>query len=139
MNNTMNNKPQVFATNEILGATLMANMSQSDVLSFGRDPRSFIASSLNVDTGDISLQTVENSAGMINLALPYYSVLDSMSADFLDESDVGSVSGGEIIAAIIATAIAVTATTAAVAVGGALGGAAITQATYDKKLDGSSK
>ncbi len=136
----MNKKNQVFASSEILGATLTANMSKSDISAFRKDPSSFIASSLNVDTGVVSLSMVENSADTINLALPYYSSLDSLSAELLEDGDVSSVSGGEVIIAIV-TAITATAVGAvsALAVGGAIAIAADVQADEGLNLDGSEK
>ncbi len=139
MTDITNETKQVFASNEILGAALTAKMSQSEVAAFEKDPRSFIASSLDFDTGDISLRTVENSAGMVNLVLPYYSVLDSISAESLGEADISSISGGEIIGVIIATAIGATVLTGLTLGGAGVATATILQGKQGQRLDGSPK
>ncbi len=129
-----NNKPQVFASNEILGATLTAKMSKSDVQAFGKDPRSFLASSLDVDTGAVSLHMVENNVDTVNLALPYYSQLGSISASSLQEFDMGSVSGGEIIISLSIIGVSL-GTTAGFITAGVAG----VHAAGGKNLDGSDK
>ncbi len=152
---------QIFASSEIMGAALTANMSKSDMLSFTKDPKSFISSSLDTDTGDISLLVVENDSGTINLALPYYSMLERISAEAVNELDMDVVSGGEILISIFAIGglAAVAAATAAASgvgamvvggvVGGAVGAAVVTgvavagaagyKSSKGENLDGSSK
>ncbi len=132
MTNKKNNK--VVATNEILGATLTANMSKSDILSFEKDPRSFIASSLKADTGDVSLSMVENSDGLVNLALPYYSQLDGTSARVLSDDAIDSVSGGELLISL--TTLAIGAGVCSVA---GVGGVAGLNALDGRDLDGNYK
>ncbi len=133
----INNKgPQVFASSEILGATLTARMNKSDRVAFESDPRSFIASSLNADIGDVSVLVVENGSGLINLALPYYSYVDKMSATMLNEDHVSDVSGGEIV---IAIALLLTTTTVGLAVASSVTTAAIVEGKKGKRLDGSNK
>ncbi len=129
-----NNKPQVFASNEILGATLTAKMSKSEIQAFSKDPKSFISASLDADTRDVSFSMVENSADSINLALPYYSQLDSISASSLQEHDIDSVSGGEIVISLTIIGVGLATTAGAVAAG-----VAGVQASIGKKIDNSDK
>ncbi len=108
---------QIFASSEIMGAALTANMSKSDSLTFSADPKSFIHSSLDVDMGVISVLVVENDSGTINLTLPYYSSLETMSIGAVNELDMDGISGGEILISIFAIGGAI----AAAATAGALG------------------
>ncbi len=101
MTDTTNKAPQIAASSEIMGAALTAGMSGTEILAFGADPKSFIASSLSVDTGDVTLSVVENGVDTINLALPYYSALDQLAMEAVTESDLDGVSGGEIIISLI--------------------------------------
>ncbi len=122
MTDTTNKRAQISSSNEIMGAALTAKMSKSDILSFEQDPRSFIASSLNIDTGDISLSVVENDSGTLHLVLPYYSDLERISANAVRDGEIGKISGGEILITI-GTVIAATAaaTVAIVGVGAGVG------------------
>ncbi len=117
MTNTTNERLQLFAVNELLCPILTHIMSNSDVLAFASDPGSFIGSSLNIDTGDVSLLVVENDSATINLALPYYSDLEQISAEAVNELDMDDISGGEILISIFAISGAV----AACAVAGSIG------------------
>ncbi len=155
MTNTTNEGPQLFAANELMGATLTANMSKSDRVAFASNSKSFISSSLNLDTGDISVSVVENDSATLHLALPYYADLERLSAEVLKDADIDDVAGGEIIISIgvaigslaavsaaVAAGAAATAGGVAVAVAGAglvAGGVAAAQAAEGKNLDGSKK
>ncbi len=132
MTNTMNEKPQVFASNELMGATLTANLSKSDVRAFRADPKSFIYSALDADVGDISLSVVENGVDTINLALPYYADLERHSAEVMKDSDIANISGGEVIVLffLISTAVGVSAL---------VGAGAGVEAANGRYLDGSPK
>ncbi len=143
MTDTTNEGPQLFAANEIMGAALTAKMSKSDILSFEQDPRSFIASSLNFDTGDISVSVVENDSATLNLALPYYSDLERLSAEVLKDADIDDVSGGELLITIgllVAASFAGVVATGATIVGVGAGiGAAAGAAGDGSDSDGSGK
>ncbi len=166
MTNTTNESPQLFAANELMGAALTANMSKTDTLAFASDPKSFIASYLKFDAGDVSISVVENGADTLNLALPYYSALENISTEALKDADIGDVAGGEIIITLGIIGGAVAGGTlgvivgagltvgAGIAIGGAVAGgvagvgaavgigvgvAAGQKAGEGKNLDGSSK
>ncbi len=118
MTDTTNESPQLFAANEIMGAALTVNMSKTDTLAFASDPKSFISSSLNLDTGDISVSVVENDSATLHLALPYYTDLERLSAGVLKDADIDDVAGGEIIISILAIAGAIGGGVAAAAITG---------------------
>ncbi len=135
MTDTTNESPQVFVSNEILGAILTAGLSKSEVLYFGSDPKSFIYSALDADIGAISLSVVENGVDTINLALPYYADLERHSAEVVKDSDIADISGGEIIITVILVMTGV-----ATVVGTTVGVAAVVHADKTgKNLDGSPK
>ncbi len=121
MTDTMNKNGELFVSNELLGATLTVRMSESDVASFAKDPKSFIASSLNFDTGDVSVLMVENDFGTVNLVLPYYADLERISAESVMDGDIGDIAGGEILISIFA----ICGVAAGTAIAGTLGAAAI--------------
>ncbi len=111
---------KLFASNELMGAILTKDMSIFDIDIFQRDPRSFLSSVSNTDIGDIGLSVIENDFGTVNLVLPYYSELDKVTAQYVNELSLGAVSGGEIIISILAVVGAI---------GGSIAAASITGAT----------
>ncbi len=131
-----NERIQILGTNEVLGALLTKNMNNAEVVSFSQDPAAFIYSRLNVDASATTLSVVENGFDTIHLALPYYDSLSSMSAEQLSEGSMDSISGGEVIIAVILGISAVGAITLAGSVGAA---AAVKGIIDDEHLDGSSK
>ncbi len=162
----MSAKRDVFASTEIVGALLTRNMNSAEALSFEDDAISYVSSSLNVDVRNVSLSVVRNEGDSVNLILPYYSAIDNFSAQVMDEVDMDSVAGGEIIISLAifggviggtaiaavasvgvaaATAITVTAGVAAGAVaagavaGAVVGGVAGYKGAKGENLDGSSK
>ncbi len=133
-----NKENKLFASAEIMGALLTEKLSSADVASFASDPSSFIYSSLSADVGDISLSVVENDIGVIHLALPYYSEIESHSANILTDGDVDDVSGGELLISLLIGTIACAATGVAVtSVAVAAAGGAY--ASQGKDIDGEPK
>lgn len=126
-------KKQMFASNEVMGAVLTKDLNSGDARAFGADPKGFIYSATNIDIGAGEFSVVENSGNTINLALPYYSVVEQFSAQVLDESGLDDVSGGEILISLFIAAgigagvgagiAAGVATSTLAIVGGVVGGA----------------
>ncbi len=88
-------KDLVFIT-ELVGAVLVPTVSKEEVSTFASDPKSFMKSNFDVNL-EMDVNFVENSASEINLALPFYSQVDEISAEALSNEEMTEITGGEIL------------------------------------------
>ncbi len=148
--------------NEITGAILAPQLSQEDVKAISADAAGFIKAKADLDiTSDIKI--VENSGNDIHLALPYYSTIETMQSEMVQDENMDGVAGGEILISIfagigvaigvgagVAAGAGVTTGVALAVTGGIIGGitgaavagtatAAIYQGKHGKNIDGSKK
>ena len=127
-----------FASTELVGAIFSDALPNDKVAEFLVDPQSVITSNLNADFSSVEITAVTNTDDEVNLALPYYSLLDVVKVKELDEESLEAVSGGEIFVSLgilggmfagaaIATAVGagVGVSTAGAVIGGIAGGIAV--------------
>lgn len=125
--NDINNQPEIFPFNEIVGSFLTNNLVDEDVNSFSNDPGAFLKSNLDIDTV-ASLNVVKNNSKEVHLTLPYYGFMDNLQAHFVNDDTLEDVAAGEIIISILVvgsvlTTVALTGSSAAAAVVGVTAGA----------------
>ena len=116
-----------------LGATLISeNVTDAESAAFIANPADFLKSNYDIDTS-VEVKVLENNPDTINLALPYYSVLESASTTAITDSELDSVAGGEVVFSLCVLA-------GAAAFGGlATGAIAGENARYGRHIDGSHK
>ncbi len=151
----------VFIT-EFVGAVLVPAVSKGEIENFTNDPKSFMKSNYDVNL-ETDINFVENSGSEINLALPYYSQVDEISAQALSNEEMIDITGGEILISICVvgglgigaaigcaaglSGIALGATMAGVGIAGGLIGATVvgasiaagTQAAHGNDIHGNKK
>ncbi len=92
---------KIYPINEIVTASVVANFSKDDLSGLVDNPKDFLKSTCDIDLiDDITFNLVENTDSEMNLALPYYSIVDDFTASALSNEDAENVSGGEIIMAL---------------------------------------
>ena len=120
--NTLQN--QLYPTTELMSVAVLGTLDDQEVNKIKDDAKGYLFAKTNIDLGDIAVNTVENTNSQINLTLPYYSLVDEVSAQALTDSSIEDAAGGFEIFFSIGTAVTVIAGTlfgagAAAAVGGA--------------------
>lgn len=106
MSNVEQAKPSLFFATEFAGAVL-SNQCSRDASLFEQlqeDAKSTLFSTYNVNVGDIDVTTVQNTDSQVALVLPYYSLVEEISARPINENDIGEIAGGfEIIFSVFVT------------------------------------
>ncbi len=98
----INNK-SVYPVNEIIGSFTSTELTAEDLVLFKSNPNDYLQANMGVNyKGGITI--VENSDSEVHLALPYYSVVSTMSALELTPEMLDQVSGGEIVITLSALA-----------------------------------
>ena len=117
------NNTKLFLTTELASACFTHEMMTAQRIELMNKPQQFIRENTGVEINPcVSMQVRINNIKEVHLPLPYYSNMDSPSAQALEDDDLENIVGGEIIAVLIAT-IGAAGIAGAVA-GGALAGTA---------------
>ena len=117
---------KLFPSTEIVGAMASNAMNADEAKAFTADPKAVLASKAKIDASNLNINVVQNSNTDVNLALPYYAMVEEMQAEMLKDESLQKISGGEILVTIgILCGIGgATATIAAIGGAAAVGGAA---------------
>ena len=95
------NYKHIYPVNEIVGSFASTNLSPEDLDSFVSNPNDYLQSNLNVNyEGEIAV--VQNTENEVNLTLPYYAMIEKISAFELTPEMLDEVAGGEIFITIAA-------------------------------------
>ena len=87
-----------------IGATLLSKtVTDSQSATLKSNPVDFVKSNYDIDVTS-EVKVIENSADTINIVLPYYSGLETASANAVTDSKMDSVAGGEVIFSVIVCA-----------------------------------
>lgn len=92
---------KITLTNEIASSYLSDSVLESHYETLLNNPKDYVKSQFNIDLNS-EIAIVKNQPDLINLALPYYSALESMTsfAAIADE-DLETITGGEILGVAI--------------------------------------
>ncbi len=82
---------------EILFSMLASGLNYKDEKILTENPKSFLHASADLDVGDIDIVIVKNEPELVNIALPYYSLVQASTARALDFDDLEEVVGGEVV------------------------------------------
>lgn len=127
---------QIHLTNEIASSYLSDYLLESEYDSLLNHPENYLKSQFDLDI-NAEITIVQNQPNLINLALPYYSGLEDISAEAVSPHQMESVAGGEIVGYVI---FGVGVSVLAIAVTASLTTAfAVRNAQAGKNLDGSPK
>ncbi len=97
----MNNKT-IYPTTEIMTSFLSTECKNNESLNnnIKANPAEAILALTNLDMGDIDVHIVENNDNEVNIALPYYEQIESLTAEILSDANIGDISAGEILASL---------------------------------------
>ena len=114
----------LFFSTEFAGALLSKQCSLSAQLNkdVSDNIKGTLFSLYNIDLADISVKLVKNSHRQVALVLPYYSLLEDISAGVIKDNDINHINGGEIFVSI-GTAIFVLVSAAGATISSAAAGA----------------
>ncbi len=111
-------KHEIIPSVEIFGAMGTHSLSKDQIAKFKADTKSFLLAETNLElTDDMHIHVVDNLAGEVHLALPYYEKLQHNNIQKLSDDDLNEVAGGEFIAGYVISAIVLS-----IAVSAAIGG-----------------